>query len=73
MMRAIVHVEIDDDDPAELRAFLIALRNWDRGRDAVRLSIQVECPTLSVDELRGILSDLDPPLPIRWIAPINRG
>lgn len=72
MMRATVHVEFDDD-PAELRAFMMALRGWDRGRDAVRLSVQVDCPTLSMEEIRGILGDLDPPLPIRSITPINRG
>jgi hypothetical protein len=72
-MRGTLHVEFDDSAD-ELRAFLKALRSWDRGRSEVSMSIAFNLGTMTAGEFKAILAELDPPLPvIVESSGVNRG
>ena len=65
-----VHVEAQMPDD-EVEDFLRRLRQWDAGRETVRLAMKVEATSLRLEDLQTIFNRLDPPLP--FVTTIKTG
>jgi hypothetical protein len=51
---------------SEVDSFLQAMRAWESGRPGVELTIAVDAPTLTREQARAMLDQLEPHLPHIW-------